>query len=250
VLTLFSKKPETVLNDDIFIVSYPRSGNTWVRFLVGTLYFNKKIDWVNIEEYVQNVYDDNSKLLKVKSPRLLKSHNSYDQRYKKVIYIVRDVRDVVISYYYWHLKMANYQNTFDEFFDEFIEGKCAFQDWDNNVTSWIENKNKIEKGFLLVKYEDLKQNTFEKLKDIADFLSLQRDDTEINSTIAWASFENMRRIEVEQQSEVKRFKNSDHSIPFVRQGKSGSWKNTLTDKQKQICKKRFGKLLNELGYEI
>ncbi|TWE00624.1 sulfotransferase domain-containing protein [Peribacillus frigoritolerans] len=248
---MLSKKPTTVLDDDMFIVSYPRSGNTWVRFLIGTLYFNLKIDWKNIEEYVQDIYHhDDSQLLKFKSPRLLKSHSSYDKRYNKVIYIVRDVRDVVISYYYWHLKMSNYQNTFDEFFYEFIAGKCPFQDWDKNVTSWIKNKNKVENGFLLLRYEDLKHNTFEQLKNIADFLSIQRDGAELNSAITWASFENMRRLETEQQSEVKRFKNSDHYIPFIRQGKSGNWQNILSDIQKQIIKERFGDLLYELGYEI
>ena len=66
----------TVLPDDIFIVSYPKSGNTWMRFLIGNLLFqDEPITFSNIELKVPDIYrNNNRKLLKISSPRILKSH--------------------------------------------------------------------------------------------------------------------------------------------------------------------------------
>ena len=97
----------TIFDDDIFLVSYPRSGNTWIRFLLGTLITEKKIDWENMELGIPDIYrNTNKKLLKYNRPRFIKSHHSFDERYSKVVYLVRDVRDVIISYYNFYLKLA------------------------------------------------------------------------------------------------------------------------------------------------
>lgn len=242
----------TVLEDDIFVVSYPRSGNTWIRFLIGTLYKDKKVDWSNLEDIVPDIYrNTDEELLKVDSPRLLKSHHSYDERYKKVLYIVRDVRDVVISYYNFKLKMdENYNESFDSFFRAFINGEIDdFGTWGQNVNSWINNKDNIENGFLMVKYEELLENTFDKIVDILNFLNLDCDYKEIESAIDWASFENMKRLEKKQQNHVELFKGSNKNINFVRKGKSGGWREELSDEHIKIIKEHFGDLLIELEYE-
>ena len=96
-----------VYPDDVFIVSYPRSGNTWMRFLVGELVFQKEIDFHNLRELIPDIYIygcTHSFLESLNRPRYIKSHEPYDPRYPKVIYLVRDPRDVAISYYNWLLK--------------------------------------------------------------------------------------------------------------------------------------------------
>ena len=87
--------------DDTFIVSYPRSGNTWTRFLVANLLFaDRPVTFANIEELVPDAEAQSSLYMKrVPSPRVIKSHEYFDHRYPKMLYIVRDPRDVVLSYY-------------------------------------------------------------------------------------------------------------------------------------------------------
>lgn len=45
-----------IREDDVFITSYPRSGNTWIRFLLGALIFNEKVNWDSMEEDIPDIY--------------------------------------------------------------------------------------------------------------------------------------------------------------------------------------------------
>lgn len=53
------------------------------------------------------------------------------------------------------------------------------------------------KVLLAVRYEDMKLDTFQVIERIADFLELSVTSTEINQSINYASFRNMRKMEVE-----------------------------------------------------
>src|SRR5512135_2277356 len=79
---------------DLFLVSYPKSVNTWLRFILANLMHpDMSVTFSNIEQLAPDIYQHSSNELKgVRDPRALKSHEYFDPRYKKVIYIVRDPR--------------------------------------------------------------------------------------------------------------------------------------------------------------
>src|SRR5215475_9391593 len=87
-----------VYPDDTFLVSYPRSGNTWTRFLIANLrYPNRQVSFTTLDEFIPDACSQTKASLKrSQRPRLIKTHEYFDPRYKKVIYIVRDPRDVVL----------------------------------------------------------------------------------------------------------------------------------------------------------
>ena len=89
-----------VYPDDVFLVSYPKSGNTWMRFLVGNLVFpNDPITFANVERRVPSIYGMSGRKLRlVPRPRYIKSHEPFHSKYQNVIYVVRDPRDVAVSY--------------------------------------------------------------------------------------------------------------------------------------------------------
>ena len=69
------------------------------------------------------------------TPRILKSHEVYDYRYKRVIYIVRDPRDVFLSYYYFCLKTGKIKNEYpiESLLDEFVErGISTYGSWQDH----------------------------------------------------------------------------------------------------------------------
>src|SRR5438874_11935634 len=95
----------TVYPDDVFLVSYPKSGNTWVRFLIANLISDIPVTFLNIEQRIPSIYILPDRALRaMPKPRVLKSHECFVPRYRNVIYIVRDPRDVAVSYYHYNLK--------------------------------------------------------------------------------------------------------------------------------------------------
>lgn len=133
--TVPARRNVSVRKDDVFIVSYPKSGNTWTRFLIANIISEPglEVDFKNIDFLVPDIYQaSNNQLAKMDSPRYLKSHEYFDPRYKKVIYIVRDPRDVLVSYYYYLMKMSALlsNETLDQFARRFIDGEVdSFGDW-------------------------------------------------------------------------------------------------------------------------
>src|ERR1700745_392531 len=117
----------TVFPDDVFLVSYPRSGNTWTRFLIGNLLNpDEPVSFTNIETRVPEIYFNPDRILRhLPRPRLLKSHECFQPLYKCVIYITRDPRDVAVSFYHHHIKAGNLPDNYplDDYVPRFVQGE-------------------------------------------------------------------------------------------------------------------------------
>lgn len=240
-----------VLSDDIFIVSYPRSGNTWLRFLIGPLLTGKKIDFLNMDSLVPDIYRVTENFLsKMKRPRLLKSHNRHDPRYPTVIYILRKPHEIVISQFYFLAKFNKIninKGNFDLFFDNFIyQGFSDFGSYKDHAISWLKNKNQVENGFFLIKYEDLVKDTFKEIKKLAHFLKCQASDESIKKYIEWASLENMIKLEKKQENQSSLLNKTNKNIPFVKASDSAHAKLnpiSLNYKQSEILDKLYSEIL-------
>src|SRR5580693_4534967 len=116
-----------VYPDDTFVVSYPRSGNTWTRFLIANLvYPAETISFANIEQLIPDTSSQSNLALKrTPRPRIIKTHQYFDHRYPKVIYIVRDPRDVVLSYYDFQRKYRQIQDGYpiEQYVEDFVSGR-------------------------------------------------------------------------------------------------------------------------------
>ena len=242
----------TVLPDDIFIVSYPKSGNTWMRFLIGNLLFQEEpTTFSNVEIKIPNIYrNSNRKLLKISQPRILKSHEYFDPRYRKVIYIVRDPRDIAVSYYYHCLKfriIKKHQNM-EWFINQFLRGRIDnFGSWEKNVGSWL-GARKEDPDFLLLRYEDIISDTAEALKKIAIHLGLNIKDETLFRAIELSSFDRMKRLEKKQANEWKPIKNSNKDFGFVRKAQCGGWIKELHREESKKIEKACRNLMLMLGY--
>src|SRR2546427_124441 len=94
-----------VFPDDRFLVSFFRSGSTWTRFLIANLLRPEKpVTFLDIEQIVPNIMQPSRRLKRMPRPRFLTSHEYFDRRYKRVVYVVRDPRDVVVSQYHFARK--------------------------------------------------------------------------------------------------------------------------------------------------
>ena len=68
--------------DDTFLVSYPRSGNTWTRFLIANLvYPDKDVSFLNIERLIPDTSSQSNRAMRrTPRPRLIKIHEYFDHR--------------------------------------------------------------------------------------------------------------------------------------------------------------------------
>ena len=85
--------------DRAFVVSYPQTGNTWTRFLIANLvHADQDFSFTNIEKLIPDTSSQSNRALKAtRRPRIIKTHEYFDHRCSKIIYIVRDPRDVAID---------------------------------------------------------------------------------------------------------------------------------------------------------
>ena len=118
-----------VFPEDTFLVSYPKSGNTWIRFLIANLkYPEKHPDFTNINELVPDPGAHSKRTLnRLPRPRTLKSHQYFDPRYRKVLYIVRDPRDVVLAEYHFGIKQRLHGEDYPlaQYVSRFLAGDTA-----------------------------------------------------------------------------------------------------------------------------
>ena len=143
-------------NQKIYIASFPKSGNTWMRFILANYLAADgiEVNFQNLGEYVPDLHrkvdlgivNDKKSLFNKQKIQFLKTHNNYSKQFEKSIYIVRDGRDQAVSFFYW----LNERSESKIELNEIIKGYRQFGTWSDHVLSWLNHKNVI-----VVRYEDL-----------------------------------------------------------------------------------------------
>lgn len=239
-------------DDDLYIVAYPKSGNTWLNFLIGYIR-NKKInegdlDFDNLEEVVADIYFNSAlHLKKMRRPRILKSHEAFLGKYKKVIYIVRDPRSVAISYFKFLIAIGSLPKNYslDKFITNFLKKNTydKYGDWNSHVLGWYNASLIYKDRILIVKYEDLKSNTLNCLTKILDFSGISYTKKELLSAISYCSISNMRNLE---QKKNFRYKTN---FSFIRKAQINSWKKEIGAEHSNLIRKKWLYVMNLFGYK-
>jgi hypothetical protein len=238
-------------NTDVYLVSYPKCGRTWLRLMIGyalSRHFNLPNDEVNLllqggritglqVPHITVVHDDRPML---KTPDELEPSKRRYQG-KKVIFLVRDPRDVIVSSYFemkkrghlfgdnpYESRQASFEGNLTEFINRREGGFDTILQYYN---IWAAARC-IPRDFLLVRYEDLKINAYNELHRVLDFLGLENisEDT-ITGAVEFASFENMRKMEIEGQFQsgiLKPANKNDQESYKTRKGQVGGYAEYLS----------------------
>jgi hypothetical protein len=241
-----------VLDDDTFIVSFPKSGNTWTRFLIANLLHPEEpANFGNIDRLIPESEEmTRSQLARVPRPRIMKSHEYFDARFRKVIYIVRDPRDVAVSQFHFFRKRRRIEDDYsiEQFVTRFVAGEtCDYGSWGSNVASWLVTRQNSP-DFLLLRYEDMVARTAEELGRVASFLGVAATPDRLAQTVERSSADQMRKLEGANAT-ASVTKNARQDIPFVRAAGSGNWKTSLPEKSALELETAWAPLMKWLGYE-
>ncbi|MBV8478089.1 MAG: sulfotransferase domain-containing protein [Acidobacteria bacterium] len=248
----------TVYPQDLFIVSYPRSGNTWTRFLVGNfLYQDAPVTFANVEARIPSIYVFPDWKLR-RLPRIFKSHDCFDPRYRRVIYIVRDPRDVAVSAYHYSIKVGILDEAcpIERFMPLFMSGNFGsglladprWGCWYDNVASWMAMGHNRE--FLLLRYEDMLKDPRHELKTVAEFLNLEPSPERLERAVQLSAADRMRELEKKEGTIWQLTKHTRQDKKFVRSGKVGNWQDELPVDSVAQLERAWGSLMQRLGYHL
>lgn len=246
---------------DAFLASYPRSGSTWLRFMLFEILAGEDAGFRKIEDRLPEIHQHRGIApILPGGGRLIKTHEQYRDDYKKAVFLVRDVRDVFLSTYAGlsALGMAPLvsKGDFDSFLLSFLEGKALqMGSWQEHSRSWLESPLKKNGNLLVVRYEDLRKNPEPQLAKLLEYLGITPDLARIRTAIENNTLQQMRA------KEDRAKKAGEHSIllghrtskeedrRFVRKGAVGGWRDKLTDAQVKLIDEYAGDTLAAVGYE-
>ena len=268
--------PKKSLKSNLYyVVSFPKSGATWFRMLMYTLFHQKSNSSAEIQSFypeVDNQEDLIENNIKSGKPFFVKSHYCYkkDLKYidkaRAIICIVRNPFNVMMSkldhYIYEGVEWVRNEKGVDRFVDEFLnaaklppnmENDKIHGGWNYHLMSWNNAKLKIPIHF--IRYEDLIDDAFNTLNQLCQRLEFDFSDEEIRNAIELSNFSNMKNIEKKElenetpgmfYSPLRRESYlEDNSHMFVNKGKE---RDAILDlKVEQILR---GKMLFYDGMEL
>lgn len=233
--------------DDAFLASYPKSGNTWVKFMLAQLVGGHPVDFDSVERVIPDAggQRDAPRVLP-HGGRLIKTHEPYRpslaRYYKRVVYIARDGRDVAVSYYFSMLRTGLFEGEFPEFLDRFLEGSVGgFGAWHEHVRSWLEGRGDT----LVLRYEDLLEDPAAGLEKAARHLGVTASAEDIAETVRENAAEKMRSKESGTRIGRERVRTD---INFVRSASSGGWTEHFSDADVERFAEVAGDALRSCGY--
>lgn len=238
--------------DDIFIVTYPRSGTTWMQMILYQLTSDGSMDFPHIAArcpWFERSIKAGRGFERLRSPRLFKSHLAYPKIPKghcKYIYVVRDGKDVAVSYYHLYRSHNGYKGSFSEFFERFLQGQVEFGSWFQHVKGWWLRRH--DPRVLFLHYEDVLADLERSIKRIIAFCGLQVAPSRLPGILERCSFEFMKKHEAQfDHLTGELWEQGVQFNTFLRQGRAGSWQDQLSPEQCQRFDRCYSAELGRTG---
>lgn len=229
-------------DDDIYIVTYPKSGTTLLQMILYCLTTDGSMEFNHIYEVSPWIRNDSLKRMKPRelpSPRLIKSHDKAHYFEKGVkgrfIFVYRDGMDVAVSHYHQNKNYNNPKLEFDSYLETFFKTK----EWFKFCRGWFRNKHNFP--ILYLRYEDILNDKRSAINQMIKFLKITPSEDQIERALEYSSFEFMK----EHEDKFGEPKPEHEKIydQFIRKGKSGEGKSMFSDIQNQKYKSLFAQFV-------
>ncbi|KAJ4720544.1 Sulfotransferase [Melia azedarach] len=245
-------------SDDVILASSMKTGSTWLKALCASIMGSQskgddseENDELLVKnphfivkglEYLVGRYNTTpDDLSAMPSPRLFHTHVPYSalpdsikNSECKIVYIVRNPKDTLISSWHFFNKVFRQPNEepypLEKAYDDFCRGIHQFGPFFDHALQYWNKSLKNPEKILFLKYEDLKKDPEGEVTKLASFLGRPFQNKQQVEKVLWrSSLERLKNLEV----------NKDDSQPglimssFFRRGVVGDWKNYLTEEMEQ-----------------
>jgi len=236
---------------DIVIVSFGKSGRTWLRVMLSHLF---RVMYALPENAIMGF--DNFHKMNRAVPKVFFTHDTYIKDLtrdftskklfynKRVVLMARDPRDVAVSQFFqWKFRMKPHKIAINNFpppgsdisvFD-FVTGTgggsmAAISEYMN---LWASESTQVE-NFYLLRYEDLRAQPHKELSGLLEFMQVSATEEHVNKAVEYSSYENMKKMESKAQFRLSgsRMMPGDKNNPDsfkVRRAKIGGYRDYFDD---------------------
>ncbi len=258
---------------DWLLVSWGKSGRTWLRVMLSRVYQLM----FDLPDYHMLDFD-NLNRMDARVPKIFFTHGNYLRDYtghgydtkvdfigKKIVFLVRDPRDVAVSQYFqWRYRMRPNKKRLNDYpphgadltvFDFVMhreQGLPRIISYFNAWLRWVPELGDV----LVVRYEDMRRDPGATLSRILEFTGTPAEENQIRDAVEFAAFDNLKKME--EKSSFPLWRTGWRLIPGekgnpnsykVRRAKVGGYRDYFTDEQvEQIDTMVDRELAPELGY--
>lgn len=200
----------TVRSDDVFSVTFPKSGSHWTQEMIWLL--NNDLDYTTAEKmhiddrfmhieldicFKKASFGMLERINALPSPRHLKSHlpagllpNQIWTVKPKIIYVSRGIKDNAVSYYHHYKNFHIYDSSKEEFMEAFVDGQIIFSPQHNHIKDFWFMRN--EENVLFLTFEEMKRDLSGVLRKTSKFLGKRYADDQLFELERFLSFESMK----------------------------------------------------------
>jgi len=255
----------------VWLASYPKSGNTWVRFMLYSVLYGAPKRSEDVPLKIPDIHRPMPFEKQESGPIYVKSHFELTDKHPqltdtiKAIHIIRNPRDVMLSAIHYRILTDENPNDFpkEQFIESYLKSggdhyweQIGFGTWASHARSW---RNTDRFPVLTLRYEDLKTDPRAQLVRMLEFLGGTCSESKINEAVVASSFDSMRALEIREKKSSKPNDLSKHlfvgtsdatrkGIFFMNKGKSNQSLNALMPGLDARFNERFQDELLEFGY--
>ncbi|KAK7835300.1 hypothetical protein U0070_017836 [Myodes glareolus] len=191
-------------DDDVFIVTYPKSGTVWMYQILRLICFEGHRNRTgDIKTVIKTPYFEymfyNLDIIKMPSPRIFTSHLPHylvpkclRKKKAKILYIYRNPKDVLISFFHFSnwVSILEATDTIEHYLEKFLDGKVVGGRWFDHIRGWYEHRHDFNIMFL--SYEDMKKDLRGSVLKTCTFLEKKLSEEDVDAVVRQATFQNMK----------------------------------------------------------
>lgn len=246
-------------DDDLMICAYPKSGTHWT-FEILNMLLSQKAE--RVKSYKQSGmldYISQSQFDELPSPRVLNTHSLFSQlpvdfvnRKCKIILIMRNPKDVAVSFYHHHTGITKYEyeGTWESYLPRFMQGQVEYNSWFDYAVDWEKAiADHHDYPIHVMYYEDMIENIHTEIYRLAQFLGVDPHCTLdfVNNVASLCSLHLMREEKVTAES-VSFWK--ENTVGMYRKGIVGDWKTMFTVNQNRMFNEYYNSRMKDSKLRI